>query len=383
MNESNGRQSQFSTISALVKLLNENWENVDINSDTPIKIIDKFKAAVRGAELIVEGKDEQFYKELEKPKTGFEPQGLKALAEIASAINSQDRIGYGIPGLDPIVGGGFLQSWITIIGAFSGNGKTSMCIYEAVSLAMRGHPVLFITAELSAPEVYNRLRVAIGNNTDWLENLKVVYPECDMAGITKGIEAWLSEYDSCELTPVIVIDYIQKLKASGKHFSREREVASVCEELQFIGRKFGVPIIAAAQLNRLSQTDDTPRIHHLRETGLIEQIADVALLIQKTASDTISIFVGKNRWGLSDQKIDVTVDFETYRFGTISPQRRWQAFAQEVVDLLKENKGEMTVRQIMQQTRVDKKHPAKYQVIEAGIATGLFKIDDNKCVLTS
>ena len=315
------------------------------------------------------------------PAATFVPKTLAELKEVSEAIKLQERIPMGIPGINEVIGGGVLPGWITIVGAFSGNGKTTICIHEAVSFSARGHPVLFITAELSEPEVYNCIQAATSETPEFNGDIQIVYPECDVSAIVSGVERWLDTKDGNPYTPVVFVDYAQKLRASGKQFSREREVAVVAESIQFLARKYHIAVFAAAQLNRMSQTDEVPKIHHLRESGLLEQIADIVILSQKTESNRLTLFVGKNRWGRSDGQLDLTVDFPVYRFGGVSLAQKYHSFALEVVDLIKESGGSLAIRSICQSTRIDKKHPSKFQVVEAGIATGFYRLDGPKAIV--
>jgi hypothetical protein len=95
----------------------------------------------------------------------------------------------------------------------------------------------------------------------------------------------------------------------------------------------------------------------------------------------MEISVAKNRWGVSDGYLDLSVDFATYCFGAVSPQRKYQSFALQVVEVLKENAGKVKTRKLTQDLRFDGKHATKEVICEAGFASGLYKVDGSEVVL--
>jgi len=77
---------------------------------------------------------------------------------------------------------------------------------------------------------------------------------------------------------VVVIDYIQLVTSTDRHGSREQEVAYISRTMKNLAHEINCPIIALAQLNRLA-AGQTPKLHHLRESGAIEQDADTVILL--------------------------------------------------------------------------------------------------------
>lgn len=81
---------------------------------------------------------------------------------------------------------------------------------------------------------------------------------------------------------LIVIDYLQLINGTDNSVSREQQIAEASRSIKAMAKEFGVPIIALAQLNRKSEDENrAPRVSDLRESGSIEQDADVVMLIDR------------------------------------------------------------------------------------------------------
>ncbi|MBP3222688.1 MAG: replicative DNA helicase [Actinomycetaceae bacterium] len=106
---------------------------------------------------------------------------------------------------------------------------------------------------------------------------------------------------------LIVIDYLQLIESSGRTESRQQEVSGFSRSIKLLAKELDVPIIAVAQLNRDSEKRDNkrPQVSDLRESGSLEQDADVILLIhrddlykpQNERQNNAEIIIGKQRSG--------------------------------------------------------------------------------------
>ena len=86
---------------------------------------------------------------------------------------------------------------------------------------------------------------------------------------------------------LIVIDYLQLMESRGNIENRVQEVAEITRGLKSIARELNIPVLALSQLSRTveASTPAIPRLSHLRESGSIEQDADVVLFIYRKAAD--------------------------------------------------------------------------------------------------
>lgn len=263
------------------------------------------------------------------PIAGRSFQGVLDLAVEAGAT---DLIPHGIPVLPAELRGGQMPGHTVIIGAFSGQGKTSLCIQQAAHHALSGLPTLYVTFELSEIEVGAKLCMTTQDPYQLFPSLRIWYPETDIFGVVKGVESWLASVAD-QGQPIVIIDYIQKIRGPEGESSRERQVAVVCEQLQSLGRRRGCIVIAAAQLNRHSQTE-MPQLHHLRESGLIEQVADLALLVGKPQDGVMWLLTAKNRWGVSStEPITCGFDWAHSAFlAEVPPEVRYRDLVERIVE---------------------------------------------------
>ena len=82
---------------------------------------------------------------------------------------------------------------------------------------------------------------------------------------------------------LILLDYIQLMRGSTKSESRQQEISEISRSLKALGRELSVPVIALSQLSRLveQRQDHRPQLSDLRESGAIEQDADVVILLMR------------------------------------------------------------------------------------------------------
>ncbi|MFE7757651.1 replicative DNA helicase [Streptomyces sp. NPDC057429] len=106
---------------------------------------------------------------------------------------------------------------------------------------------------------------------------------------------------------LVVIDYVQLVNVAGRQESREREVSAISRQLKLLAKELQVPIVALAQLNRgpEQRTDKRPAVSDLRESGSLEQDADMVVLLYRDdayepfsgQAGEVELIVGKHRNG--------------------------------------------------------------------------------------
>ncbi len=217
----------------------------------------------------------------------------------------------GFRNLDMILGG-LQKSDLVILAARPSVGKTSLALDIARNAAIKTKlPVAIFSLEMSKEQLAERListhakvelwrlrtgRLAKGDDQAEFERLSQAIGELSTAtlfiddmglatvlDIRSKSRRLLSEHGQLGL---IVIDYIQ-LMTGGNQENRVQEVAEITRGLKGIARELNVPVLALSQLNRAveSRSPAIPRLADLRESGSIEQDADVVMFIYRKSAD--------------------------------------------------------------------------------------------------
>jgi replicative DNA helicase len=110
---------------------------------------------------------------------------------------------------------------------------------------------------------------------------------------------------------MLIIDYLQLMQGRGRFDNRQQELASISRALKILAKELSIPILALSQLSRASEqrTDHRPQLSDLRESGALEQDADIVLFIYRAdmypqdgqidpeSENTAEIIIGKQRNG--------------------------------------------------------------------------------------
>lgn len=242
----------------------------------------------------------------------------------------------GFPSLNHYIGG-LQKGKLYIVGARPSMGKSSFVMNVAEYVA-KTHNVLFISLEMSRKEYAQRMlfsranvdvnKINCGTITDddiervskqkhELDNLKLYIETktpCRVSDIELAIINLQASRGSCDL---VVVDYLQLLTPMGKNSkNREVEVAEMSRDLKSLAIKYQVPIIVLSQLSRAleSREDKRPMLSDLRESGAIEQDADVVTFLYRNeyyfpddpaSRGAAELLVRKNRGGINNKDIDM------------------------------------------------------------------------------
>ena len=199
-------------------------------------------------------------------------------------------ISTGLKPLDLLIGG-LVAGEVLVIGARTSLGKSSLLCQWAIELEKAGKMVGFFSLEDSWPEIVRRM-VKQGRDFD-LDGMHIM----DRAGLT--IDQVIAA--ATIMRPdVVLVDYVQLVQSGQNRDNRVLQIGDVTRGLKILAKDLGVPVVAAAQLNRTSEDrGGEPRLSDFRESGSIEQDADIVLFITRTQTLPYqhTLHVGKNRHG--------------------------------------------------------------------------------------
>lgn len=228
---------------------------------------------------------------------------------------------------------GMGKSDLILIGARPGMGKTSFALNIGTNVAKQtGKKVCIFSLEMSAEQLVTRIVASeamidshklrtgeltpedwdsMAHTAQWLSKCDILIDDTAGIGAT-AMKAKLRRVDNLGL---VIIDYLQLMQGEGRrNDNRVQEVADISRALKLMAKELMVPIICCAQLSRASEsrTDKRPMLSDLRDSGAIEQDADVVMFLYrgdyyKTAdgeeapeSNIAEVIIQKNRHGSTD-----------------------------------------------------------------------------------
>jgi replicative DNA helicase len=254
-------------------------------------------------------------------------------AAIESVVENTERgelagIATGFDALDKaLAGGGFSRGSLNLVGATTSVGKTAFATNIAVRRPRGG--VLFLSVEMSRDEIIRRMiadlglidfadisgrRPAVPNErereriADAARRLSAMPIEIlYRRGLTPGnvrreARLVLPKFDG--KLDLIVVDYLQLMNPDQREKRRDLEIASITKDLKAIASEFDVPVLLPSQLNRESVKAEggEPQLWHLRESGAIEQDADVVIFLWEARDENRLGGDLKIRWKISKQR---------------------------------------------------------------------------------
>src|SRR5438874_12338676 len=196
---------------------------------------------------------------------------------------------------------GFSAGDLVVVAARPSVGKTSLGLAMAFNMAKRGHPTLVFSLEMDTKQVVSRF-LAMNSRTDLLAlrtgnvfdteaasslaNLPILIDDTPGLSImelrTKARRA--STHDRLE---VILVDYIQLMRTGEHEENRVQEIATITKNLKSLARELNVVVIGLSQLSRAAGDSGLePKLSTLRESGGIEQDADIVLMLWKDKDET-------------------------------------------------------------------------------------------------
>lgn len=231
-------------------------------------------------------------------------ESLAKLEELYNKKGNITGLPTGFTDLDNITAG-LHNSDLLIIAARPAMGKSAFAINIATNIAVKSNiPVAIFNLEMSKQQVGNRIlcseamidsnKIRTGGlgDEDWvkLANTIGVLSEApiyidDTPGISiMEIRAKCRKLKLEKNIGLVVIDYLQLIQGTGsKNSSREQEISEISRSLKIIAKELDIPVIALSQLARATEKreDKRPMLSDLRESGAIEQDADIVMFLYR------------------------------------------------------------------------------------------------------
>lgn len=227
---------------------------------------------------------------------------LQALDQLSEGQTIRWETGFS--GFDNMTGG-FRPGQLIVVGARPAMGKTALALTLAQNLAEAGSGVLFVSLEMSRQELAERLlsrtsmvslselrsgaalkdktREEVLKSAAILEKLPMTID--DRSNSLQQIAAAVRMVRRRRKIAVVVVDYLQLVSPDDPRAPREQQVSQVSRRLKQLAREQNVAIVALSQLNRMVETRQVkrPQLSDLRESGAIEQDADVVMFLHRPA----------------------------------------------------------------------------------------------------
>lgn len=290
--------------------------------------------------------------------------GLQPLKEIVNDTMSHiEQMSMNEGGLTGITTGlrdlnnllsGFQKSDLILIAARPAMGKTSLALNMALSAALEKHSIAIFSLEMSKMQLTQRLLSSLtlidlqdiiaGRIDDWAKlgqgmNILAgmdIYVD-DTSGITlTELRSKCRRLSAKTGLDMVMIDYLQLMSGEGRTENRQQEISNISRGLKALAKDLHCPVIALSQLSRAPEqrSDHRPIMSDLRESGAIEQDADLVMMIYRDdyynedseKPNTAELIVNKHRNGPTgtvelffNKKMtkfsDLLTDEDTRRYG--------------------------------------------------------------------
>ncbi|HOD53499.1 MAG TPA: replicative DNA helicase [Candidatus Cloacimonadota bacterium] len=272
------------------------------------------------------------------------PETLRNIEEVAKTRKSVLGVGSGFDGLDKVLGG-FRKGQLVILAARPAMGKTSFALNIAFNAAIQDLKVGVFTLEMASDELLLRIfssysevsmdsmikgfgmdqtKIARISQVAEVLGTKDLFIDdtgsitvMDIRAKARRLKAEIKGLD------LIIIDYLQLMTSKRNIDNRQQEIAEISRALKVLAKELEIPIIALSQLNRglESRTDKRPMLSDLRESGAIEQDADIVMFIyrddyynkESEKPGIAEIIIGKNRHGATGS-VDLLFQKEFTKF---------------------------------------------------------------------
>ena len=286
--------------SALRKLIKTANEIIELGYNPTEEVDDIMEGAEKKIFNIMQDKEQKGY----SPLKDVLVESFTKLEELYNRKQHITGVPSGFTDLDYRTAG-FHGSELILIAARPAMGKTAFALNIATNAALRANvPVAVFSLEMSKEQLVNRIlcsesmvdsnKVRTGKleEDDWTKLAETIGPlsEAEMyIDDTPGINI-MEIRAKCRKLKIekniglVVIDYLQLIQGTGKrNGSREQEISEISRSLKILAKELDVPVIALSQLSRAAEQrpDHRPMLSDLRESGAIEQDADIVMFLYR------------------------------------------------------------------------------------------------------
>ena len=269
-----------------------------------------FEGRLMAAELLDEAEHRIFQVSQQRGQEGFTriKELLWPTMERIEALQKGGKTITGVPSgftdLDDMTSG-FQAADLVIVAARPSMGKTSFVLNVAQHAAIEGNvPIAFFSLEMNKESLVQRLLTAEGR-VDSQRLRKGMLKDDDFprlaraAGILSAAPIWIDDSPGITLLEMrskarrlkaengmgmLIVDYLQLMQGPPNVESRQQEISVISRSLKALAKELGVPVIALSQLSRAPEQragDHRPQLSDLRESGAIEQDADLVMFIYR------------------------------------------------------------------------------------------------------
>ena len=310
-----------STLRNLIKTANE---IIELGYDPTEDVSDIMEGAEKKIFNIMQNNDKKSY----SPIKDILVDSFTQLEELYNRKQHITGVPSGFTELDYKTAG-FHGSDLVLIAARPAMGKSAFALNIATNAAVRGNvPVVIFSLEMSKEQMVNRIlcseamvdsnKVRTGKleEDDWTKLAGSIGPLSDAEiyiDDTPGISVMEIRAKCRKLKlekniGMVVIDYLQLVQGSNKrNGSREQEISEISRSLKILAKELNVPVIALSQLSRAveQRPDHRPMLSDLRESGAIEQDADIVIFLYRDdyynkdseKKDIAEVIIAKHRGG--------------------------------------------------------------------------------------
>ncbi|MCH7759223.1 replicative DNA helicase [Patescibacteria group bacterium] len=342
--------------STLRKLIKSSSEIIKMAYDeeekNPTKVLDK-------AEQKLFAISQKFLKQNFVPIKDTLSQAFERMDELHKGTKKMRGIPTGFSELDNVLAG-LQPSELIILAARPSIGKSALALDFARQIAVYSKvPVGIFSLEMSKDQVTDRIICAQANVSLWklrTGQLSKQDSDADFEKLGKALGVLAEAPIFIDDSPMsnmmeiktkarrlkfehglglLIVDYLQLMESGGSRENRVQEVSEISRGLKAVARELDIPVLAISQLSRApeARTPSIPRLSDLRESGSLEQDADVVMFIYRKIMDRgikncpeeekniAEIFIGKHRHGPAGVTIRLFFDQETASFKNLENRK--------------------------------------------------------------